>query len=563
MSNAGYDPENAGVAPRYDKEYDHGREDPQYISGDPSRDPHYDANKDPRNYPPAPELSPPMQAPPVHKAAFPDASESDITGAETSSSRRQDDDSFSFLGTQRQGRRVFFWLIICTGSAFVLLAALVGAIVGAVFLGGGSDDSDPALTPPVPTQPNPKATDTPVASPPTGEGANPTPALVESTAAPVAQAAAPTASPTGAPTVSPTGAPTEDFNKFPKDQALYDVILGLSSDAGASIIETGSPQNRAFNWLQEDIYKDSLSIERKTQRYAMACFFYSTQGETWINNGGWLEGIDECLWHTDAGGGFSCVGELLTILELRKNNVEGVLPPELGMLTGLTRIAVTNLVGGTGLGGGIPKELGQVGTMIDVEFEGNSFTEPIPPELFDKWALADKFLVQGNKIPGPIPTTIGKLVTAERITLSDNAFTGEIPTEVGLMTIAKNFFLQNNQLTGPIPAELGNMQDLKAGIDLSNNKLTGPIPASLATISGMKVFLVHNNELTGQVPDFAALNSLKEFRIDGNSLTGSVSPGTCTAILIKGADAYADCTEVVCSCCTHCCVDGECAKVTQ
>jgi Leucine-rich repeat (LRR) protein len=54
--------------------------------------------------------------------------------------------------------------------------------------------------------------------------------------------------------------------------------------------------------------------------------------------------------------------------------------------------------------------------------------------------------------------------------------------------------LYNNQLNGPIPATIGNLLSLKA-VDLSLNQLIGSIPASLAKLSSLELLYLNDNPI--------------------------------------------------------------------
>jgi hypothetical protein len=462
------------------------------------------------------------------------------------------------METQKRDRRMLIWLGICLGCSMVGLAGVVGVVLGSsVFHDKVVEDDTNGGTP---LQPTPVSPASPTTAP-TAPVATPPPV-----AAPAMGAITPVPTPVVAETAPPTA--TGAFNIV--NQALYDLVSAASTDTGLSIQQVDSPQNRAYKWLENDSIQEGLSDAAKLQRYALSCFYFSTHGENWTN-AAWIDGVSECAI-------FTCLGETLTVLEMNQRNVQGVLPPELGLLTGLTRLAIMNSLVGPGMSGGIPKELGNLTQMREFGLQGNSFTEPIPPELFEKWSLCEDVGLDSNGFSGSIPTTIGNLVAATRInmgtnrltgkipdeiqslasilqlTLSENQLTGPIPTSVGLLTTIKGVNFDNNLLSGTIPTEFGSLILIKGGLDLSINKLTGTVPASLAALPDMKLLHLYNNELTGTIPDFSPLINLKSFRIDGNLVNGTVPAGTCTAIALRGADAYADCPgEIVCTCCNYCC----------
>lgn len=132
-----------------------------------------------------------------------------------------------------------------------------------------------------------------------------------------------------------------------RDQAIQHLVdLGISSEGDLST--PGTPQSRAVNWLAaEDSYAiDIPTIMNKhtrfVERYVLAVFYYSTNGQFWANDVRFLQPIDHCQWYADfitlAGdivryGITGCVdvdtsenmggGQLTTEIVLRKYNVHG------------------------------------------------------------------------------------------------------------------------------------------------------------------------------------------------------------------------------------------------
>jgi hypothetical protein len=81
-----------------------------------------------------------------------------------------------------------------------------------------------------------------------------------------------------------------------------------------------------------------------------------------------------------------------------------------------------------------------------------------------------------------------------------------------------------------IPDNLGLLTALTC-IYLQNNALTGTIPSSLDSLMALTDLTLYNNVLTGTVP-FCSTNQSFAYLV-------------------------ADCGEVSCPCCTHCCLTGQ------
>ena len=108
---------------------------------------------------------------------------------------------------------------------------------------------------------------------------------------------------TPAPTMLPTNMPSP--NDYP---GMVDTLWSIS---GPALIESGTPQNQALDWIARDDGANRSPFDsRFVQRYVLAVFYFSTGGDQWLdcvegeqcNRGNyWLSGDDECTW-----GGIVC-----------------------------------------------------------------------------------------------------------------------------------------------------------------------------------------------------------------------------------------------------------------
>jgi hypothetical protein len=97
--------------------------------------------------------------------------------------------------------------------------------------------------------------------------------------------AAPTQPPTTPPTLPPTSATLPD---------LIELLSLVSPDAGTTLATPSTPQNKAVNWLANNINFNKFSDNKKIQQYTLGVLFDSTNGDRWRNNNGWLTDKNEC-----------------------------------------------------------------------------------------------------------------------------------------------------------------------------------------------------------------------------------------------------------------------------
>ncbi|XP_017975175.1 PREDICTED: LRR receptor-like serine/threonine-protein kinase RPK2 [Theobroma cacao] len=155
-----------------------------------------------------------------------------------------------------------------------------------------------------------------------------------------------------------------------------------------------------------------------------------------------------------------------------------------------------------------------------VNISYNRMSGQIPAEI-SKICKSLKFLdVSVNEITGPIPPSVGDLVSLVSLNLSSNLLQDQIPSSFGQMKDLRYISLAGNNLTGSIPSSFGQLQSLQV-LDLSSNSLSGEIPEGLVNLRNLAVLLLNNNKLSGQIPSgLANVTMLSAFNVSFNNLSG-------------------------------------------
>ena len=139
-------------------------------------------------------------------------------------------------------------------------------------------------------------------------------------------------------------------------------------------------------------------------------------------------------------------------------------------------------------------------------------TGVVPPELGELTGL-EGLLLGRNGLTGEIPPELGDLVNLRKLDLSDNQLSGEIPPELGSFAYLRELYLSNNQLIGEIPPELGSLAYLYR-LWLSHNHLGGCIPEGLRDVAG--------NDLENLGLPFCASRSIREGAAAGSNVGNPV-----------------------------------------
>ncbi|KAF9666677.1 hypothetical protein SADUNF_Sadunf16G0253600 [Salix dunnii] len=239
-------------------------------------------------------------------------------------------------------------------------------------------------------------------------------------------------------------------------------------------------------------------------------------------------------------------------IDLSRNYLNGSIPREWGA-TQMTTISII----GNRFTGPIPKEIGNISTLVYFTVEFNQFSGVLPPELgnlsrleklhltsnnftgqlpaaFEKLTALKDFRIGDNQFTGEIPNLIEKWTNLQKLSIIGNRFTGPIPKEIGNISTLVNFTVEFNQFSGVLPPELGNLSRLEK-LHLTSNKFTGQLPAAFENLTTLKDFRIGDNQFTGDVPNLIEKwTNLQKLVIKGSGLSGLIPPGI--AVLEKMTD---------------------------
>jgi hypothetical protein len=228
-----------------------------------------------------------------------------------------------------------------------------------------------------------------------------------------------------------------------------------------------TPQRNAFGWIVDDdaaqLCPDDASL---VQRYILALFYYSTNGDDWFTcsapaefdqasidlanascnltttnatalfpndvrgTDAWLTPGSECLW-----GGVSCYGPdsgpvalTLSVVEFEDNGLSGALPSEMEALANLRFLAMER----GSVSGTIPSSFGNLKSLLLLDLDFNYLTGTLPDSLWTLYSL-------------------------RQLDLNDNNFMGTLSGDIALLQELRFFQIDNNYMTGTIPTSMGSI----------------------------------------------------------------------------------------------------------
>ena len=209
----------------------------------------------------------------------------------------------------------------------------------------------------------------------------------------------------------------------------------------------------------------------------------------------------------------------LEVLDLKWNRFYGELPPELG---GLTELRALHL-GGSGSSTEVLLAMTGLKNLEVLDIRG--LTGAIPPELGELAKLQVLRLTANagvRSLAGVIPPELGSLTNLQVLDLSWNDLSGSLPVELGSLTNLQVLDLSWNDLSGSLPVELGSLTNLQV-LDLSWNDLSGSLPVELRSLTNLQVLDLKGNDLSGSLPvELSNLENLVDLSLDGAALSGCV-----------------------------------------
>ncbi|CAB9516487.1 LRR receptor-like serine threonine-protein kinase [Seminavis robusta] len=349
-----------------------------------------------------------------------------------------------------------------------------------------------------------------------------------------------------------------------------------------------SPQTKAYQWLSNNINKSNntqhLPVWRLKQRFALATFYYSTRGDYWVKNQGWLDwDTNECSWEQLQWltGEAACAdnGKLLSLrfgyANNYANNLDGTIPPEIALLH--DSLETLSIFQNPQLKGNIPMEVGLMTRLTLLLFSTTSLSGTLPTELGQLESL-EGLSISGRELDGTLPTQLGNLRKLTSLGFSRANFSGSIPTEVlrlsnlkslsllecplldtasflpevvgnlhslnsvnlgyrktggftsipseiGKLTNLASLILKDFQLNGPLPSELAMLTNLNY-LDLQRNSITGTLPQELSKMSQLEIVNIGSNQLEGRPLEQGVLHQLtqlQELHINDNLFSGCIA----------------------------------------
>lgn len=308
-----------------------------------------------------------------------------------------------------------------------------------------------------------------------------------------------------------------------------------------------------------DAGEGSQEFDLESDRAALVALYNATGGVGWGNNDNWL---DEQQLLEDWNG-VTVSGDRVTQLDLSSNSLAGILPQEIGNLTGLTDLQLSN----NDLEGSIPTDIGNLTDLINLDIAGNLLSGELPPEFGNLVSLESLFLEE-NEFTGIVPEAFIGMESLFTFDIGNNTGLCE-PSSTEYLSWIAGFDTYNNAGTCAVSGEpvlesdslaLVALYDATDGDDWTNNanwkignvdtwfgvtaeggritgielfesstnafdgnNLIGSIPPELGDLTRLTKLDLGINQLNGAIPaELGNLISLTSLALNTNNLSGSI-----------------------------------------
>ncbi|XP_019101494.1 PREDICTED: probable inactive receptor kinase At5g10020 isoform X2 [Camelina sativa] len=178
---------------------------------------------------------------------------------------------------------------------------------------------------------------------------------------------------------------------------------------------------------------------------------------------------------------------------------------------------------------GTLSNIGSFKSLKYLDVSGNLFSGSLPSGIENLRNLVFVNLSGNNYLGGVIPSGIGSLEKLKYLDLQGNSFFGEVMSLFSQLNSVEYVDISRNNFSGSLDLGLAKSSFVSSirYLNVSGNSLVGELFAhdGIPFFDSLEVFDASSNQLSGSVPVFSFVVSLKILRLQDNQLSASLPPG--------------------------------------
>ena len=149
-------------------------------------------------------------------------------------------------------------------------------------------------------------------------------------------------------------------------------------------------------------------------------------------------------------------------------------------------------------------------TTVVVDRHGDpNLSGVIPDEVGDLTGL-ERLLIHRTKVSGSIPAALNKLsATLRHVHVGLTKVSGFLPSTLTQLPNLQQLWLYHTALSGKLPLRMGNMAEL-TNVLLEETNISGLVPESTSVLEKMETFWLRHTKVSGTIPSgMAEMTSLQ------------------------------------------------------
>jgi len=264
-------------------------------------------------------------------------------------------------------------------------------------------------------------------------------------------------------------------------------------------------------------------LKNYNEKEILRKLYDATGGSSWLDADNWNDdSVSVCDWH-----GVHCLSEdivgaasVVKEISLPSNKLTGTVPPQIFDLQFLEVLNIRD-------------------NMVAIQMEGIVNEVHLLKSIYMDNTLISSLngigklknlrtlhLQQNNFVGQPLSEEVFSLTKLKHLYISDANFGGQLSSSISNLKNLEDFYCHKNEMTGEIPSEIGALENLVTLV-LSENRFVGTIPdlSNMLSLQSLLIdsFTRRSAGLSGPLPTFDHMPSLREIFLNENSLTGQIS----------------------------------------